>query len=146
MTLLVRYCDAFKQTPPENPGRRSLPLRRPRRAQDGTTIQELLEQAVELLFVKNGKAKIADLHTRKFVHMTQPPQAAKPFDPFVPFIANTPLRDQRETMERPFFSRKNKRLKPIEYTSPDGQVYVHVFPNQEFGIATIWDAKAMGMP
>lgn len=30
-------------------------------AEDGTTIQELLEQAVDLLFVKNGKAKIAEL-------------------------------------------------------------------------------------
>jgi hypothetical protein len=30
-------------------------------AEDGTTIQELLEQAVDLLFVKSGKAKIGDL-------------------------------------------------------------------------------------
>jgi hypothetical protein len=30
-------------------------------AEDGTTIQELLEQAVDLLFVKNGRAKIAEL-------------------------------------------------------------------------------------
>lgn len=66
------------------------------------------------------------------------------FDLFVPFIAEMPLRDQRETMERPFFSlSKNKRLKPIEYTSPDGQVYVHVFPNQKFGMATIWDADVL---
>src|SRR5271155_6143291 len=76
--------------------------------------------------------------------MTQPPQAAKQFDLFVPFIADMPLRDQRETMERPFFSlSKNKRLKPIEYTSPDGQVYVNVFPNPEFGMATIWDADVL---
>ena len=26
------------------------------------------------------------------------------FDLFVPFVADLPLRDQRETMERPFFS------------------------------------------
>jgi len=30
-------------------------------AEDGTTIQELLEQAVYLLFVKNGKTKIGEL-------------------------------------------------------------------------------------
>jgi hypothetical protein len=30
-------------------------------AEDGTTIQELLEQAVDLLFVKNGKTKIGEL-------------------------------------------------------------------------------------
>jgi hypothetical protein len=34
------------------------------------------------------------------------------FDLFVPFIADLPLRDHRETMERPFFSlAKRKRLK-----------------------------------
>jgi hypothetical protein len=30
-------------------------------AEDGTTIQELLEQAVDLLFVKNGRSKIGEL-------------------------------------------------------------------------------------
>jgi plasmid replication initiation protein len=66
------------------------------------------------------------------------------FDLFVPFIADLPLRDQRETMERPFFSlAKRKRLKPIKYVSPDGSVYVDVFPNPEFGMATIWDADIL---
>lgn len=72
----------------------------------------------------------------------------RPFDPqfdlFVPFIADLPLRDQRETMERPFFSlSKRKRLKPIEYVSPNGEVFVNVYPNQEFGMATIWDADLL---
>ena len=66
------------------------------------------------------------------------------FDLFVPFITDMPLRDQRETMERPFFSlAKRKRLKPIEYTSPNGEVFVNVYPNQEFGMATIWDADIL---
>ena len=66
------------------------------------------------------------------------------FDLFVPFVADLPLRDQRETMERPFFSlAKRKRLKPIEYVSPDGGIYVDVFPNPEFGMATIWDADIL---
>jgi plasmid replication initiation protein len=66
------------------------------------------------------------------------------FDLFVPFVADLPLRDQRETMERPFFSlSKRKRLEPIRYTSPDGTVYVNVFPNQEFGMASIWDADIL---
>jgi plasmid replication initiation protein len=66
------------------------------------------------------------------------------FDLFVPFIADLPLRDQRETMERPFFSlAKRKRLKPIQYVSPDGTVYVDVYPNQQFGMATIWDADIL---
>lgn len=47
-------------------------------------------------------------------------------------------------MERPFFSlSKNKRLKPIEYTSPDGKLFVNVFPNHEFGMANIWDADVL---
>jgi plasmid replication initiation protein len=66
------------------------------------------------------------------------------FDLFVPYVADLPLRDQRETMERPFFSlAKRKRLKPIEYTSPNGEVFVNIFPNQEFGMATIWDADVL---
>ena len=76
--------------------------------------------------------------------MSSPQPQDRQFDLFVPFIADLPLRDQRETMERPFFSlSKNKRLKPIEYTSPDGQIYVHVSANQEFGMATIWDADIL---
>src|SRR3954453_14965128 len=66
------------------------------------------------------------------------------FDLFVPFGADLPLRDQRETMERPFFSlAKRKRMKPIEYTSPNGEVFVNVYPHQEFGMATIWDADIL---
>ena len=66
------------------------------------------------------------------------------FDLFVPYVANMGIRDQRETMERPFFSlAKRKRLKAIEYTSPDGSVFVNVLPHQEFGMATIWDADIL---
>jgi plasmid replication initiation protein len=66
------------------------------------------------------------------------------FDLFAPYISDLPLRDQRETMERPFFSLgKRKRLKPIEYVSPNGEVFVNVFPNAEFGMATIWDADIL---
>ena len=66
------------------------------------------------------------------------------FDLFLPYVSDLPLRDQRETMERPFFSlSKNKRLKPIEYTSPDGKVFVNVYANEQFGMATIWDADIL---
>jgi len=71
-------------------------------------------------------------------------EEAEQFDLFVPYISDLPLRDQRETMERPFFSlAKRKRLRPINYTSPDGTVYVNIFPNAEFGMATIWDADIL---
>ncbi|MDO9713153.1 replication initiator protein A [Paracraurococcus lichenis] len=66
------------------------------------------------------------------------------FDLFVPFVTDLPLRDQRETMERPFFSlAKTKRLKPIDYTSPNGEVWVKVLPHPDFGMATIWDADVL---
>jgi plasmid replication initiation protein len=66
------------------------------------------------------------------------------FDLFIPLISDLSLKDQRETMERPFFSlAKRKRLKPIEYTSPDGDTWVKVSGNAEFGIATIWDADVL---
>lgn len=66
------------------------------------------------------------------------------FDLFVPFVADLPLRDQRETMERPFFSlAKKKRIKPIQYSSPDGQIFVKITADAEYGMATIWDADIL---
>ena len=66
------------------------------------------------------------------------------FDLFIPRMNSLPLKDQREVMERPFFSlSKRKRLRPIEYTSPDGEIWVHVSANPAFGIATIWDADIL---
>lgn len=60
------------------------------------------------------------------------------------YISDLPFRDQRETMERPFFSlSKRKRLKPIDYNSPDGKVWVEVSPHQKYGMATIWDADIL---
>jgi plasmid replication initiation protein len=61
-------------------------------------------------------------------------------DLFLPQLTTLPLRDQRETMERPFFSlSKRKRLKPIDYVSPDRKTTVHVTGNSEYGLATIYD-------
>ena len=69
---------------------------------------------------------------------------ADQFDLFLPYIADLPLRDQREMMERPFFSlAKSKRVKPIDYTSPDGQLWVHVSASPDYGMATIWDADIL---
>ena len=66
------------------------------------------------------------------------------FDLFLPYLADLPLRDQREMMERPFFSlAKTKRSKPIDYTSPDRKLWVHVSANPDYGMATIWDADIL---
>jgi len=76
--------------------------------------------------------------------MSRKPSSADQFDFFVPFVAELPMRDQWETMERPFFSlAKRKRRKPIEYVSPGGNVFVNIFPNAKFGMATIWDADVL---
>jgi plasmid replication initiation protein len=65
-------------------------------------------------------------------------------DLFLPYLSDLDLRDQREMMERPFFSlSKSKRLKPIDYTSPDGRTWVHVSANPNYGMATIWDADIL---
>lgn len=67
-----------------------------------------------------------------------------PLELFVPVVSDIPLRDQRETMERPFFSLgKKKRLQPIEYASKDGSVWVKVTANHDYGMATIWDADLL---
>lgn len=66
------------------------------------------------------------------------------FNLFLPYLADMPLRDQREMMERPFFSlAKSRRVKPIDYTSPDGKLWVHVSANPDYGMATIWDADIL---
>ena len=66
------------------------------------------------------------------------------FELFLPYLADLPLRDQREMMERPFFSlAKSKRVRPIDYRSPDGKLWVHVSGNPDYGMATIWDADIL---
>lgn len=66
------------------------------------------------------------------------------FDFFIPSMNDLPLKDQREMMERPFFSlQKRKRLKPIEYRSPDGEAWVKVEGMPAYGMATIWDADIL---
>ncbi|KQO54500.1 replication initiator protein A [Sphingomonas sp. Leaf257] len=70
--------------------------------------------------------------------------SAEQFELFLPYLADLPLRDQREMMERPFFSlAKSKRIKPIDYRSPDGKLWVHVSGNPDYGMATIWDADIL---
>ena len=69
---------------------------------------------------------------------------AGPFDLFAPYLTDMNLRDQRETMERPFFSpAKRKRVQPISYQSPDGSIWVEVRAIPEYGMATVWDADVL---
>ena len=76
--------------------------------------------------------------------MTPPKPRTSQFDLFIPLMRDLPLKDQRETMERPFFSlQKRKRLKPIEYLSPDGEVRVKVEAVPAYGMATIWDGDIL---
>ncbi len=66
------------------------------------------------------------------------------FDLFIPLMNDLPLKDQRETMERPFFSlQKRKRVKPIEYSSPDGETWVKIEAIPAYGMATIWDGDIL---
>jgi plasmid replication initiation protein len=66
------------------------------------------------------------------------------FDLFIPMMNDLPLKDQRETMERPFFSlQKRKRVKPIEYSSPDGETWVKIEAIPAYGMATIWDGDIL---
>jgi plasmid replication initiation protein len=71
-----------------------------------------------------------------------PPREDQQADLFAANFADIPIRDQRDTMERPFFSlAKKPRFAPIEYHV--GDVWVEVSGNQKFGIATIWDADIL---
>jgi len=63
-------------------------------------------------------------------------------DPFIVTRGDTSPRDQRDLMERPFFSlSKSRRVKPILYKAND--VEVQVFGMPEHGMATIWDADVL---
>ena len=63
-------------------------------------------------------------------------------DPFVVAIGDAAPRDQRDVMERPFFSlAKAKRTAPILYEAGGQRVEVHAMP--EHGMATIWDADVL---
>jgi plasmid replication initiation protein len=76
--------------------------------------------------------------------MTKRPNPNPEFDLFIPLMGDLPLKDQRETMERPFFSlQKRKRVKPIEYSSPDGETWVKIEAIPAYGMATIWDADIL---
>lgn len=71
-----------------------------------------------------------------------PPRGDHQPDLFAANFADIPIRDQRDTMERPFFSlAKRPRFAPIEYNI--GDVWVEVSANPKFGIATIWDADIL---
>lgn len=66
------------------------------------------------------------------------------FDLFLPTIVDLRFRDQKDTMERPFFSlSKQKRMKPIEYRNENDGIFVTVQPHQDYGMATIWDADIL---
>ena len=70
-----------------------------------------------------------------------PPSDSQP-DLFAANFADIPVRDQRDTMERPFFSlAKKPRYKAIEYQV--GEARVEVSANPKFGMATIWDADIL---
>jgi len=63
-------------------------------------------------------------------------------DPFIVATGDASPRDQRDLMERPFFSlAKAKRVAPILYEA--GGVRVEVFAVPEHGMATIWDADIL---
>ena len=63
-------------------------------------------------------------------------------NPFVVATGDAAPRDQRDLMERPFFSlAKTPRTKPILYKAADVEVQVLAIP--EHGMATIWDADVL---
>ncbi|MBB2157937.1 replication initiator protein A [Gluconacetobacter diazotrophicus] len=63
-------------------------------------------------------------------------------DPFIVATGDASPRDQRDLMERPFFSlAKTRRTAPILYETGDVRVEVYAVP--EHGMATIWDADVL---
>ena len=70
------------------------------------------------------------------------PSERSKLDPFVVVTGDASPRDQRDLMERPFFSLgKAKRTTPILYEAGGARVEVYAVP--EHGMATIWDADVL---
>lgn len=70
------------------------------------------------------------------------PSERATLDPFVIATGAASPRDQRDLMERPFFSlAKSRRVVPIHYEAGDVRVEVHALA--EHGMATIWDADIL---
>lgn len=76
--------------------------------------------------------------------MTVRPDPHPVRDFFIHDLIDYAPKDSAEMMERPFFSiSKRKRNKPIEYKSPDGNLWIKVSANPLYGMATIWDADIL---
>ena len=76
--------------------------------------------------------------------MTARPDPHPIRDFFISDLIDYAPKDSAEMMERPFFSiSKRKRNKSIEYTSPDGKLWIRVNANPTHGMATIWDADIL---
>ncbi|MGB3386361.1 MAG: replication initiator protein A, partial [Pseudaminobacter sp.] len=70
------------------------------------------------------------------------PSERNKLDPFVVATGDARPRDQRDLMERPFFSlAKARRIVPILYEA--GDVRIEVLAVHEHGMATIWDADIL---
>ncbi|MDH1270519.1 replication initiator protein A [Rhizobium pusense] len=75
-------------------------------------------------------------------HRLPPVSERAGLDPFIIATGDARPRDQRDLMERPFFSlAKAKRITPIIYEAKD--VHVEVFAVPQHGMATIWDADIL---
>ena len=70
------------------------------------------------------------------------PSERSKLDAFVVATGDASPRDQRDLMERPFFSlAKTRRTAPILYQA--GDIRVEVYAVAEHGMATIWDADVL---
>ena len=83
--------------------------------------------------------------SRKQNALRIPPVDDSQLNFWAPLMLDISLKDQRETMERPFlsFSSTNPQKTPLEYQSPDGSVWVKVIPHPDYGMATIHDWDVM---
>lgn len=68
-------------------------------------------------------------------------QGGKSIDLFLDTLMDASLKDERSTMEFPFFSiQKTPRRQPVEYSN--GSVSIRIEPGQR-GMATIWDKDVL---
>ena len=148
----------FRSREPTAPKPEAQAKRAARRYRTGRNVQfnvKALQETVDAFYAVTEAQRLgiglhASARHRSPATRTQEPSMSKArfynpqFDLFLPTIVDLRFRDQKDTMERPFFSlSKSKRMKPIEYVNENDGIFVTVQPHQDYGMATIWDADIL---
>jgi hypothetical protein len=155
----VSLAAQFRSREPEPEKEQPQPARAPRVHRTGRNVQfnvKASRETIEAIYAitdahpgwvarRHARTRYSGFAARAGIHaMSRTRFYNAQFDLFLATIVDLRFRDQKDTMERPFFSlSKQKRMKPIEYRNENDGIFVTVQPRHDYGMATIWDAEIL---